>query len=535
MSTAITLDEPRAALPEQRSSEDFPAHAFLNSKRGFRLDVQGIASLYLYCVILAVGLLILPNRIWHPETLNAVLLIGTIGTWRYAWWMINLVRAGIYHNLYYPALRKKADRVWAAGVRPDHIHFLVTTYYEHERTTIIYLDALVRELRRENLRGTLWVGFGAKHDEDVIRGWLDKQKNPPLDIIMVQQNQPGKRMAIGLLLRALSRHGVGKNDIAYLMDGDSILGEGTLQKTISLFAADEEMGALTTDEDAVVMGPVWVQKWLTMRFAQRRMWMQSHALSGRVLTLTGRMSAFRASLIVEKQFIRTVEVDELHHWLWGNFRFLSGDDKSTWYTLLKREVKMMYVPDAMVYTIEYIEGNGFSRMYENLMRWSGNMLRNGMRAIALGPRKVPFFIWWCLIDQRIAIWTVLTGFTTAMTVSLFVDHSFIITYLLWIMLTRLLMSVGIFCFSDRIRMSYPIFLYLNQLISAFIKVYIMFRLPRQRWSNRQGQKGGEDAMKNPGRRRMAAYINMLYISAMFFLVLLVTGLIEWPSAYQLGW
>lgn len=479
--------------------------------------------------------MLLPNRIWHPETKNAVLLIGMIGTWRYSWWMINLVRAGIYHNLYYPALRKKADRIWASGIRPQHVHFLVTTYYEHARTTNIFLDAMVRELKRENLRGTLWVGFGAKHDEDVIRAWLDTQKNPPLDVIMVQQNQPGKRMAIGLLLRALSRHGVDKNDIAYLMDGDSIIGEGTLQKTISLFEADPNMGALTTDEEAIVVGPAWVQKWLTMRFAQRRMWMQSHALSGRVLTLTGRMSAFRASLIVDKQFIRTVEVDELHHWLWGNFRFLSGDDKSTWYTLLKQGVKMTYVPDAMVYTIEYIEGNGLRRMYENIMRWSGNMLRNGMRAILLGPRKVPFFIWWCLIDQRIAIWTVLTGFTTAMTVSLFVDHSFVITYFLWIMLTRLLMSAGIFCFSDRIRISYPLFLYLNQLISAFIKVYIMFRLPRQRWSNRQGQKGGEDVMASRYRRRMAAFINVLYLGFMFFIVLLITGILEWPARYQLGW
>ena len=31
-------------------------------------------------------------------------------------------------------------------------------------------------------------------------------------------------------------------------------------------------------------------------------------------------------------------------------------------------------------------------MKENLRRWSGNMLRNGYRAIMLGPRAMPFFI-----------------------------------------------------------------------------------------------------------------------------------------------
>jgi len=58
--------------------------------------------------------------------------------------------------------------------------------------------------------------------------------------------------------------------------------------------------------------------------------MQSHALSGRVLTLTGRMSVFRGEHLTKIDFIRLVEADCLDHWLWGRFRFLSGDDKSTW-------------------------------------------------------------------------------------------------------------------------------------------------------------------------------------------------------------
>lgn len=498
----------------------------------FRFDLQGLLALYLYVVVLALGVLLAPKPL-QRETLNAAMLIGVIGVWRYLWWMINLIRAGLYRWHTYPALRARANRAWAEGARPPHLHFLMTTYHEAPRTTRLCLEALLRELTREGLKGTLWVGLGAAEDARVIRRWLTRQKHLPLEIVLVPQREPGKRMAIGAVLRALSRRGIGEADIAFLMDGDSILGEGVLQKTLSLFAADPGVGAMTTDEEVIVIGPAWVEKWLAMRFAQRRLWMQSHALSRRVLTLTGRLSAFRASLIVDREFIHTIERDELRHWLWGSFRFLSGDDKSTWYALLKRRVNMLYVPDAMVYTIEHIEGDGVRRMYENVMRWSGNMLRNGMRAILLGPRTVTPFIWWCLVDQRIAIWTTLMGFTAAMAIILLAEPAFIFTYILWIMLTRLIMSLALFCFSDRIRISYPLFLYINQLSSAFLKTYLLFRLPRQRWSNRQGQTGGADAMKSRSKRLMALYINLLYVFLMLLSVLLLTGLLQWPKSNPL--
>ena len=61
-----------------------------------------------------------------------------------------------------------------------------------------------------------------------------------------------------------------------------------------------------------------MQSWLSMRFAQRRLAMQSHALSARVLTLTGRFSVFRATHLVSHDFIRLQEADFLDHWLWGH-------------------------------------------------------------------------------------------------------------------------------------------------------------------------------------------------------------------------
>ena len=210
-----------------------------------------------------------------------------------------------------------------------------------------------------------------------------------LQIRVIRQTQPGKRVAIALLLRAMAREGLGSEDIVAFMDGDFVLLPGALSRSLALFATDPQLHAVTTDEDVVVHGPRWIQSWLSLRFAQRRLTMQSHAVSGRVLTLTGRFSVFRATHITTEEFIRLLEADHLNHWLWGTFRFLSGDDKSTWYALLQKDVRMLYVPDACGYTIEHIEGNGIGRMWENLRRWSGNMLRNGARAIALGPRRMP--------------------------------------------------------------------------------------------------------------------------------------------------
>ena len=48
-------------------------------------------------------------------------------------------------------------------------------------------------------------------------------------------------------------------------------------------------------------------------------------------------------------------------------------------------------PMPLVYTIEYIDDDGIERMKQNLLRWSGNMLRNGTRAIALRATPGWFF------------------------------------------------------------------------------------------------------------------------------------------------
>lgn len=493
---------------------------------------RAIYNLWLYFATCVVLLDVLPNSIWDPDLRRVTILLGIIGIWRYTWWLTHYVRSIIYGRLVFPGIRQRAEAVWCSGWRPRHLHFMMTTFRERRDTTENVVQSICREVRESGLSATIWLGSGDIYDETIIADFLRRNaQDLDLEFVIVRQNQPGKRLAIGLVLRAMSRRGVHRDDIIVFMDGDSILAPGIVRKCAPLFADDPALQAVTTDEEVICFGPTWIKHWLTMRFAQRRIAMQSHALSEKVLTLTGRMSVFRAHHLTRNEFIRTLEADHLEHWLWGQFRFLSGDDKSTWYYMLRQDAKMLYVPDALVHTVEEIEGSGVERMTQNFRRWSGNMLRNGTRALALGPRKVGFFIWWCVFDQRIAMWTMLMSPIAAISASILLTPSYLLSYLLWIAVSRMFLSLFLYQYCDRVYLSFPFILYLNQLLNAAVKVYCIFRLSKQRWTNRGNQVAGfSTSMAERVRGWIAIYVTWAYVSALVLGVALYTQLLEIPSS-----
>jgi mannuronan synthase len=492
--------------------------------------VSVLAKLALLIGTCAVAGLLLPLHIWDdgentPRTFLAAL--GGLAVWRYGWWLTHLIRAQIYARVRYPQLAAAAAQVWRQGWRPDRMHFLLTTFRERPETIDAVVGAICREIRSIGRPATLWLGSKEAADEASFEQAL-RQHGQGLDIALkiVRQTGAGKRNAIALILAAMARQGLGADDFVAFMDSDFILEAGALTKCYPLFAADPNLHALTTDEHCEVIGPAWVGSWLDMRFAQRRLGMQSHALSNRVLTLTGRFSMFRATHITSAEFIGLVANDTLDHWLWGQFRFLSGDDKSTWYALLRHGVGMLYVPDASGRTIEVIDGNGVRRMVENLRRWSGNMLRNGRRAIALGPARMPLFIWWCLVDQRLSMWTMLFGpLCAALGVWKF-GWPFLAAYVLYIVVTRLITAMVLFTFCRTIDFNFVWCLYANQLANASIKLYMIWRLPKQRWANRGNQTAGL------GQARLkdwfAVYLTGVSVLALLLAGLLVTGLLPVP-------
>jgi glycosyltransferase Alg8 len=516
--TARSLDEPT----------DWPT----GWKKWTPFALLKIATYFAVCLVI---ILSIPNSIFDPEVRAITFTIGILGIWRYGWWFTHALRAFIYSKFVYSRMKERGREVWESGWRPRHMHFMMTTYREHREITEMVVRSVIGEIAKSGVPGTIWLGSSDRYDEDIISDLLRREAaGVDITLRIIRQNVPGKRAAIGLVLRAMCRLPMRDDDLVCFMDGDFVLAEGAVSRCMPLFQLYPELQACTTDEEVICIGPRWIETWLKMRFSQRRLAMQSHALSGRVLTLTGRMSVFRAKHLKKYEFIRLLEADHLGHWLWGRFRFLSGDDKSTWYFMLKNNAQMLYVPDALGYTVEVVEGLGLDRMVQNFRRWSGNMLRNGARAIKLGPRAMPLFIWWCLIDQRVSMWTMLVSPVLAVCATFLIGIHYLASYVVFIALSRMLLSLVLFTYSRKIEMAYPWILYLNQLINASVKVYAIFRLSKQRWSNRGNQTAGAgQGLVESARTGMAAWCTTIAVALLFLGTLHYTGLIGIPTAIQI--
>jgi glycosyltransferase Alg8 len=195
------------------------------------------------------------------------------------------------------------------------------------------------------------------------------------------------------------------------------------------------------------------------------------------------MSMYRAEVATDPGFIAAIEQDRLEHWRLGTIKLLTGEDKSAAWWLLRRGLASIYVPDVKVLTIEQPVARGLLAASTPLMlRWFGNMLRASGRCIALGPRRLGWFTWWCLIDQRISMWTPLVGPIAVAFLALTVSPVFLVAYAIWVMATRLAQSLLLLAARPRVSGLYPPLLYFTQLYGALIKTWVLFRLDRQRWT-----------------------------------------------------
>jgi glycosyltransferase Alg8 len=496
--------------------------ARIDSHRRFCFHWDDLGRLGFLLGVVTLAVFLLPSNTGNILRMQVIVPLGLLGMWRYSWWMVHFTRAQIYSRVVFPKLRRKAQELWESGWRPKRILYMVTTFNERSDITSKIIGSIAEECRSTGIPAKVFFGIGSETDGKNIKSYSRSlSRGTDLEIFIIHQNVSGKRAAIGLCLRAMSRYGVKPDDLVVFMDGDTCPERGLLEKCLPLFGVLPKLDAVTTDEKAEVVGPGWMQSWLTMRLCQRHIAMQSHSLSKKLLTLTGRLSVFRAAETIQEEFIRLVEADYLDHWLWGRFKFLSGDDKSTVYALLKKPQRtlLLYVPDALACTSELVEGNGFTRLRQNLLRWSGNVLRNGSRCIALGPRQVGPFIWWCMVDQRISMWSTLVGPVTVLILSVRYGPSMFLIGAIEIVVTRLTLSFGLFCYSGKMFVSFPFLLYLNQITNALVKVYLLSRPSKQRWRNRGDQRLVEpEGWLSKYQTVMAAFLTCFY-AAVFVLAL----------------
>lgn len=459
-----------------------------------------MVGLLLYGVVLAAVLLSAPAQLWDPVAVHFFVVIGAIGMWRYSWGALHLVRAQVYRRLVFPRWRKAAARLGEDG-RASHVYLLVTSFRIDAETTRNVYAAAIREAIDYGVPATIVASIVEMADQRLIKT-LFERFNPPAHVTLtfVRIVGSGKRDAIACGLRAISISRPRPDAVVCLIDGDSIIGRGTLANTMPFFKLFPHAAALTTDEVCVVKGKRIFREWYNLRFAQRQVLMCSLALSRRVLTLTGRMSAFRADIVCEPEFIAGIELDYIDHWRLGRFKFLTGDDKSSWFWVLKNGYEMLYIPDVRVRTVEHPPADEFLKAAQMLMiRWFGNMLRTNTRAILLGPRPMGLFTWWCIVDQRLSMWTSLVGPVATLMLAVFVNPLALPLYLLWVAFTRYVQTLLLLSVRREVSAFYPFLLYFNQVFGSIIKIYILFRLDRQRWTR---QNTTNDRALAPWRARV---------------------------------
>src|SRR5262245_9746299 len=281
-----------------------------------------------YALGVAAIALALPPEAYSQSTGHFFVLFGLIGTWRYGWGVLHFVRSIIYRRRAFPRLRAEAEAS-AAGTKAPRAFLLVTSFRIDASTTARVYRAAVEAAKQAPGPAVIVASIVEMADQRLIKAIFDRMvhEGEPVELCFVRIAGTGKRDALAYGFRAIARRNPDPHDLVAVIDGDSIVPPDLIAKCAPFFLLSESVGALTTDEQCEVEGRHIFKEWWSLRFAQRHILMSSMGLSRRVLTLTGRMSMFRASIICDPSFIAQVEVDYIDHWRIGRFKFLTGDDK----------------------------------------------------------------------------------------------------------------------------------------------------------------------------------------------------------------
>jgi glycosyltransferase Alg8 len=419
---------------------------------------------------------------------NEMLLsLGAFAIWRYGWQWIHYSRSIIYSFFVFPAMRKKIEKIPFEDRFPDHIFFIIPSYREEAWVSRETIHSILSELGKIPSSATLIVATGADFDDQVIKAIYDTHPVKEKVDLIFQRQSNGKRIAMGHALRKAARifnhRGSDARSVTFFMDGDSYLEPRTLMKTLPFFRLYPKLGALTTNEIAFIDSQSsWYKDWFNLKFGQRHILFQSHSLSRKVMTLTGRFSLFRTHIVLEEDFISQIENDILINWRHGKFRFLMGDDKSSWFYVLKHGWEMLYIPDVLCYSLESRDGHFLEVSRSLPFRWYGNTLRNNQRALDLGWKKTGFFIWLCILDQKLSMWTSLVGLVSALVLSIFRSFIYLPVFISWVLFVRILqMSIIAYRGHPVSVRTIPLMLY-NQWVGAIIKIKAFFQLDNQSWA-----------------------------------------------------
>ncbi len=466
------------------------------------------------------------ERLGNAE--EALILIGFLGAWRYSWASVNFARAIYFRRFAYPREKERAVKDYASRPGAAHAYFLTTSYKIEPEVTIPVYTSVFTAAAKSKGGATIVSSVVDGADERLIRQVFSCMPCDMSGVKLIIDRIPGtgKRDALAKALSLISRNCPSSSDVVVFVDGDSCVPANIVDQAAPFFT-NPQVGALTTDEAVDIPQPGFFRDWFKLRFDQRQIMMCSMGLSKRVLTLTGRMSVFRADLATNPDFIKLIRSDFIDHWRLGRVNFLTGDDKSTWYWLLKNGYEMVYLPDVRSVSMEtQPKPTFFGSAIALMVRWFGNMLRTNGRALEIPSRRIGLFVWWSIFDQNLSIWTTLAGPLSAITAAIFFDPIVLPAYFAWVMFTRYMFCAMISLFRGHwFPVSYPFLLYFGQLVGAAVKSFVYFRLDRQKWT-RQAAKGGQKAPRSTSERLKSygsIYLHVLALGWLSLAVLYLTG------------
>ncbi|MBQ0712341.1 MAG: glycosyltransferase [Porticoccus sp.] len=458
----------------------------MNSKLKLKvLDIFGWLCIGLILVTLAD---VVGNEYFDVNDKKFIFALGFIAMWRYTNALIHFCR-GMYFLYYkFPKVRKAVDEIGADAMPPE-MFIVVTSFRIPSDTTFKVYQSVFKECNNLDMPVTVVVSIVEKGDERLIKETMKKtvEDSERVKLVIIRARGTGKRDGLGHAFRAVSRCEPQEGSVVGVVDGDTLLVPGCVEKAVSVFSVFPSVGGVTTDEYCTVRGSFFSQQWHAMRFVQRHINMCSMSLSKRVLTMTGRLSFFRANLLTSKEFINDVSSDYLDHWRLGRFKFLTGDDKSSWFSLMKSGWDTYYVPDSKTLTVEDPPSESFFKSTVVLMfRWYGNSLRQNFRAFKyLGRKRLGNFASYVLLDQRVSMWTSLLGLSVTLVASLVYDIKYLFVYVFWVLLTRSIVALSFLSSGHYVGSMYPLALYYNQIVGSVVKVYALFHLDKQSWTRQK--------------------------------------------------
>ncbi|WP_419189962.1 glycosyltransferase [Stieleria marina] len=479
--------------------------------------IRAVPVVLFYLAIIVVVFLMLPEKAQRIP-LESIVVLGLIGLFRYGCVITHCVRAALYEYYMYPKLRFAADNLPEDQKMPGKLYVIIPTAGEKPDVSRQMLGSVLDEAATVSSKIIIIVNAGSEKDDEIFHMLLsERPKLPNVEVRFVRQ-VGGKRGGMADCVGRLMSEKVDQNDAIVLMDGDTVLGAGILKKCLPLFALKPKLGAITTDNISVTKGNWFYRKWYTLRFSMRHRMMKSQSLSQQLLVLTGRFSILRAKECLTDEFVSYLENDRIKHWLHGEIKFVTGDDKSTWYCLLKRGCEMLYVPDAHIFCMEDSGPKPFTMSIKKMHRWFGNMLRNNGRAIRLGMGCQKPFIWWCHVDQRISMFTSLLGPVAAIWAAFWVSPYYLVAYAMLVILARLAYALVLTIEGHRMALTdVPLLLY-TQWVGSIVKIYTMFHLHKAKWDSHR--VAGSNGQAGSGESFLDGLIPKMQMVFSFTLLLL---------------